>query len=411
MEDWESIQKYHERACESRIQREMEMFWHKSIADATGHFKRHIAQQVERGLEEYTAALRRLSSNVSDAGVQDIMPNETVMISILVGGLTRQLQQKYFHRSVEPRPSHKLTAPAAFDAISIQDESDPPTPESISAWGLPLQTSVVKEDSAARQQNSHALSQDNSMSEQVREDSQTVAPTTSQGEISRTGQGQNKRPIETIDPDLPRASLMRASKRARQNNPKLFSGTIENEPTNLGSIHCSEVEGQDHIFAHEAFPGYFFVIRCDREYNRSGISYKFPLSPIGTYNRAFRHFKREKPRERCHDEDLCGDYTDIEIIVKFGYRVYGDDLGEEGWIATSNEKASSTATKSKALNAPDEARSRARLKEKGKGKEAERIINGGQAASRRRSAASTVPGPSNTGPVRRRGPELGPARR
>lgn len=237
MENWESVQKNRQRAYEAHIRKQKEAFWHKSITDAAEHFKRHITQQVEQGLEEYSTALRQIAIEVSQAGAQDIMPDDTVMISRLVRGVTRQIQQKYCPQlSVEARPSRIITAPPNNDVISIQDDSDPPTPVSISAWVLPFATSEIKEEPASTQQNPPELDQENdSVSEQLRETSQTVAPTTPQPEIFGAGQGQNKRPFESSEPGPSHAPRTQSKKRARrQNNPKLFSGTIEDEPVRYG---------------------------------------------------------------------------------------------------------------------------------------------------------------------------------
>lgn len=227
MENWESIQRNRQRDYEAHMQKERERYWHKSLLDAAKHFKHHITQQVEQGLAEYCTALQQIAVEVSQAGAADIMTDKSIMVSRLVRGLTRQLQQKYCPTlSIESR---MIEVPHASEAISIDDDSDPPTPASISTILRRQAIAEIKEEPPARQESTTELGQDNeNLPEQTRENSQTVTPGRQSTADTRRGRGE--RPLESTEPDLSPSTRNRANKRARRDDPRLFSETIEDEP-------------------------------------------------------------------------------------------------------------------------------------------------------------------------------------
>lgn len=47
--------------------------------------------------------------------------------------------------------------------------------------------------------------------------------------------------------------------------------------------------------------------------------HRFETHPL-KYKRAFYHFGEEKPKKKCHEVDVAGEYTDEEIVRRFGYR-------------------------------------------------------------------------------------------
>lgn len=56
-----------------------------------------------------------------------------------------------------------------------------------------------------------------------------------------------------------------------------------------------------------------------------GNSHRFQADPW-KWTRAVNHFKQAIPRDKCHGQDLAGEYSDKEIMEKFGYR------GTSQWV-------------------------------------------------------------------------------
>ncbi|KAK4217193.1 hypothetical protein QBC37DRAFT_384630 [Rhypophila decipiens] len=413
MENWENIHRSRQRALQAQIQKQKEDYWQDSIRGAQEHFKSHITHQIEQGLTEYSIALRRIAVDVREAGAEEIMPEETVMISRLVRGLTRQIRAKYCHDGPEDSQVPPFVPPQDAPVITVPEDpadSGPPTPASppsISQWPFPWRTKDVKEEPQTREQQNSVPGEtdeiDGAVSEKTnRPPSRTITPQRHiDDSITRR---KDKRPLGSTETDKLSLSEKRIEKRPRLDNSKWLSETIDQEPTELGSIHCREVEGQDFIFSNKEFPGFFFVIRCDRDSSRSGngIIHRFQKHPL-EYSRASNHFNKEKPREKCHEEDVKGDYNDKQLIVKFGYRVYGDDLTDEDWVARSNDKTMNSATPA----TPSRTRLRPKPTGKGKGKALSKAAQNKAHAPGSSSLTTTIR-TTRTAPEP---PEIGPARR
>lgn len=87
----------------------------------------------------------------------------------------------------------------------------------------------------------------------------------------------------------------------------------------IRTIHSEEVDGSDYIFEYSAAGPGWFVIRCDGEHAKSGYMHQFDANPFA-WGRAKKHFKYRAARDKCHDIDVIGAYSELEMLRKFGYR-------------------------------------------------------------------------------------------
>ncbi|GAB1316046.1 hypothetical protein MFIFM68171_06256 [Madurella fahalii] len=200
----------------------------------------------------------------------------------------------------------------------------------------------------------------------------------------------NKRPSH-VEPDV-----TPSAKRARLDlgNQEVYDLSSDAEDTqgltDIRTIESQEVEGNDFIFEYRAAGPGWFVVRCDGDFVTSNIMHNFDAHPFFR-NRAKKHFLQKKARERCHAEDVQGDYSHEEIMRKFGYRVVdseGNNVTKE-WVKASNERLAITKEKGKAKSKP---KSKPKADNKGKDKGKDEV--------------QTAPGPLSTadmygGPARR----------
>ncbi|SPQ26785.1 aa591c71-8f23-4f2c-974f-6e1772b2a613 [Thermothielavioides terrestris] len=110
--------------------------------------------------------------------------------------------------------------------------------------------------------------------------------------------------------------------------------------TRMRTIDANEVQDQDFIFQHSSLGRGYFVIRCERNKDATGVVHRFDTDPLKG-DRIIKHFRSANPRPRCHNADQAlPRIRKLEAIRRFGYRVVdtqGDDVSR-GWVAQSNKR-------------------------------------------------------------------------
>ncbi|KAK3316458.1 hypothetical protein B0H66DRAFT_561351 [Apodospora peruviana] len=333
------IQQELEAQCEFVIREGVKAFVDKVFLEIT----KNISQSSQAIADDIEATMRE---QVDEPWAESIVPDEEVIVSMMARTLIRMLQRKYRADGQRPR----VVIPEDAEVISIPGDNDLPSPQTllrVDDWGLPRikdEQAVIVEHESSEHGTGEITSPELALVPGDGEMAMPTVPATDESMNVEENVQLNKRPNETNDLGISSTLGSRPNKRARRHDHGISADqTDEEEPTENGTIHCSEVEGQDWIFEHHKFNrGHWFVVRCDRESHRSGIIHRFTKYPF-SFNRAEKHFNTKKPKEKCHEEDIASLYKPEEIIRKFGYRVVGDELSAE-WVENSNTKTKLAST-------------------------------------------------------------------
>ncbi|KAK3332278.1 hypothetical protein B0T19DRAFT_398058 [Cercophora scortea] len=106
--------------------------------------------------------------------------------------------------------------------------------------------------------------------------------------------------------------------------PDLWVGT--DSPARRVSVPCDAVTNA------------WYIIRCEQTYRRgeSLNHHRFTFHPLQAPTRwAYEHFRKPSP-SGCHSAVDIREYTDDELVMKFGYRVCGNKAVGPGWREKSN---------------------------------------------------------------------------
>jgi hypothetical protein len=88
----------------------------------------------------------------------------------------------------------------------------------------------------------------------------------------------------------------------------------------MRTIDANEVQDQDFIFQHSSLGRGYFVIRCERNKDATGVVHRFDTDPLKG-DRIIKHFRSANPRPRCHNADQAlPRIRKLEAIRRFGYR-------------------------------------------------------------------------------------------
>ncbi|KAK3381689.1 hypothetical protein B0H63DRAFT_476386 [Podospora didyma] len=366
-----------------------ELQWH--IKTCTDIAVADVINFIEERLAKYSSSLNDITRAVrDDVSGSQVEPEEFIpdddqtMVTKAAEAIIERMRVKY---QTSGRANSINTAvfsvPPGIDVISISSNSRHNTPQSQTAHSDNPLIKVEGGDAytARNEPRSPTLVADFVEFGQQQHDDELspTIPTTA-------SKNKRRKDVEAGPCDDYTGTSSSARKRLRRTiNPGNFDHIYEppvtpspevQEPTEMRTIDCNEVEDREFIFSHDDA---WFIIRCN-----GVLGYSFMLDPFDGHNRAIKHFDHDKPRI-CHDLEVSGNYTKKQIIDKFGYQVIGDKVNHE-WVKESNKRARGRSAK------------QASAKKKGK-KPLRRSNN-----SALNAAAKT---PSKKPPA----PEFGPARR
>ncbi|KAK3384601.1 hypothetical protein B0T24DRAFT_609078 [Lasiosphaeria ovina] len=305
-------------------QKHLDSLINNHINDSKNSIIRSIEQEIIKYSDRLATIAETITANVEEFQPADILSDKETLVGRLARSVLRHLQRKYAPES----PS--TSVPPAITPIEIA--SDPS--ESESSTRQPSTSTV--DGFLIKPEPRQAVRDGKTTKLKLPAHKGRRHERTSFTKSSATLHRPTSRP-DTSDLSPRSRKRARQSHEASTTNKTPRSNTAMDEdgqPTEKGSIWCREVEGQDFIFRYPNFGDGWFIIRCDGDQHRSSIDCKFTDHPL-KYNRAFSHFRQPVGRHKCHDVDVSGIYSPDEIVRKFGYRVWGDEVTDL-WVEQSN---------------------------------------------------------------------------